>query len=142
MNNKTKVLVIFGGQSGEHEVSVISAASVIKALHADRYEIQTIGITKEGSWYWGARPEAWKEAKADITNGAKQVAVVLSPQKPYFQAIDGSELPHQGRCDIIFPVMHGPKGKMVRFRGFSKWRGSHMLVQVCWVLLSEWTKTG
>ncbi|MCG1026231.1 MULTISPECIES: D-alanine--D-alanine ligase family protein [Dehalobacter] len=123
MNNKTKVLVIFGGQSGEHEVSVISAASVIKALHADRYEIQTIGITKEGSWYWGARPEAWKEAKADITNGAKQVAVVLSPQKPYFQAIDGSELPHQGRCDIIFPVMHGPKGEDGTIQGLFEMAG-------------------
>jgi len=123
MNNKTKVLVIFGGQSGEHEVSVISAASVIKALHVDRYEIQTIGITKEGSWYWGARPEAWKEAKADITDGAKQVAVVLNPQKPYFQAIDGSELPDQGRCDIIFPVMHGPKGEDGTIQGLFEMAG-------------------
>jgi D-alanine-D-alanine ligase len=67
MKNKIKVAVVFGGQSGEHEVSVVSAASVIGALDIEKYEIETIGITKDGRWYWGAKPGEWKIEPEKIT---------------------------------------------------------------------------
>lgn len=123
MSEKINVLIIFGGQSGEHEVSVISANSVSNALNADKYDVQTIGITKDGKWYWGADPQEWMEAKTDITKGIKQVAVALDPQEPCFQAIDGSELPNEGKCDIIFPVMHGPKGEDGTIQGLFEMAG-------------------
>src|SRR5215813_9346 len=55
-HGKLRVGVIFGGRSGEHEVSVASAASVLDALDKSRYEVVPIGITHEGSWLAGADP--------------------------------------------------------------------------------------
>ena len=48
--SKLRVGVLFGGRSGEHEVSLLSAASVLKAIDPDKYEVVPIGITKEGRW--------------------------------------------------------------------------------------------
>src|SRR5205085_7643938 len=48
--NKLRVGVLFGGRSGEHEISLLSAASVLKALDKDKYDVVPIGITKEGRW--------------------------------------------------------------------------------------------
>jgi len=111
MKEKTRVLIIFGGQSGEHEVSVISADSVIQALDIEKYHIETIGITKDGQWLWGVLPQDWKEVGGQVLPLHKQVALVLNPQNPKFIALDGSELPNDGKCDIVFPVLHGPKGE-------------------------------
>lgn len=111
MKKKTKVLVIFGGQSGEHEVSLVSADSVLRALDIEKYEIETIGITKSGRWYWGVKPQEWKEMKGQILPNYKQVALILDPQEPKFMTLDGSSLPNDGKCDIVFPVLHGPKGE-------------------------------
>ncbi|NLP44357.1 MAG: D-alanine--D-alanine ligase [Peptococcaceae bacterium] len=108
-NKKIRVLVIFGGQSGEHEVSIVSANSIINALNPEKYDVQTIGITKEGLWYWGANPKEWNSNK--INSNLKKVTIVLDPQEPGFIALDGSDLPNNGKCDIIFPVLHGPKGE-------------------------------
>ncbi len=47
---KLRVGVLFGGRSGEHEVSLLSAASVLKAINRKKYEIVPVGITKEGQW--------------------------------------------------------------------------------------------
>jgi len=111
MGEKLKVLVIFGGQSGEHEVSVVSAGSVINALDPEKYDIQTLGITKEGLWYWGVKPADWLENDGGILPIHQQVAIVLNPQNPGFIALDGRELPFGGKCDIILPILHGPKGE-------------------------------
>src|SRR5215470_9590315 len=55
--NKLRVGVLFGGRSGEHEVSLLSAASVLKAIDKEKYEVVPIGITKEGRWLTPARAE-------------------------------------------------------------------------------------
>ena len=51
--NKLRVGILFGGRSGEHEVSLLSAASVIEAIDQSKYEVVPIGITKEGRWEIG-----------------------------------------------------------------------------------------
>ena len=56
MAAKLRVGVIFGGRSGEHEVSIASAASVLNAIDSSKYEIVPIGITHEGRWLSGADP--------------------------------------------------------------------------------------
>ena len=56
MAEKLKVGVIFGGQSGEHEVSLVSAQGIMKAMDEERYEIIPIGITKEGRWLTSGEP--------------------------------------------------------------------------------------
>ena len=55
--NKKKIAVIFGGKSSEHEVSLMSAASVIRAINKERYELLYIGITKTGEWRRLVLPE-------------------------------------------------------------------------------------
>ena len=59
---KIRVSVIFGGRSGEHEISLISAESVMRALNKDKYDVLPIGITKEGRWLIGGDPLAQLKA--------------------------------------------------------------------------------
>ncbi|MDD3861358.1 MAG: D-alanine--D-alanine ligase [Candidatus Gracilibacteria bacterium] len=92
---KLKVAVIFGGRSGEHEVSLVSATSVIKALNPDKYAVVEIGITHEGEWFAGENClEKFK--KKDFGS--------LRP-------IMLSTKPHSLDFDIAFPVLHGPFGE-------------------------------
>ncbi|WP_202620404.1 D-alanine--D-alanine ligase family protein [Emergencia sp. 1XD21-10] len=89
-----RIGVIFGGRSGEHEVSLLSAASVIEAIDRNKYQVVMIGITREGQWklYLGELSEipsgAWEETAEDIT---------VSQLKDL--------------ADFIFPVLHGPYGE-------------------------------
>ena len=61
--NKLRVGVLFGGRSGEHEVSLLSAASVIEAIDKSKYEVVPIGITKEGRWVTAAHAERLLKGK-------------------------------------------------------------------------------
>jgi D-alanine-D-alanine ligase len=91
---KTRVAVVYGGRSGEHEVSLISAASVIDNLDQNRFEIVPVGIDKAGKWHLGDQKQ--------IQSGGK-VKSLPSPT--------GQELAPQaatGKVDVVFPVMHGP----------------------------------
>ena len=63
---RLRVGILFGGRSGEHEVSLISAASVIQALDPAKYEVMPIGITKDGRWLAGTA------AQFSLTNGASR----------------------------------------------------------------------
>ncbi|MFA6305502.1 MAG: D-alanine--D-alanine ligase family protein [Candidatus Gracilibacteria bacterium] len=95
MSKKIKVGVIFGGQSGEHEVSLVSAAGVISAMSPEKYDIVEIGITIEGMWLTGEHClEAFK--KHDFKN-LKEITLSTNPKKIPF--------------DIVFPVLHGPYGE-------------------------------
>src|ERR1700741_3532847 len=62
--NKLRVGILFGGRSGEHEVSLLSAASVINAIDKSRYEVVPIGITKEGHWLTADKAERLLGGKA------------------------------------------------------------------------------
>ncbi|HHY60269.1 MAG TPA: D-alanine--D-alanine ligase [Clostridia bacterium] len=112
MSGKLRVVVLFGGRSGEHEVSLQSAASVIKALDKEKYEVLPVGITKEGSWLVGAGPEEVREHGF----GADLLPVTLScdPQDPRFVPLRAPG-PYAGELgkpiDVVFPVLHGTYGE-------------------------------
>ena len=97
---KLRVGVIYGGRSGEHEVSVVSAASIFKHLDRSRFQPVPIRIDKDGRWVLGAR-EPTAISAADIHSvepvGAMQVAEPTA-------AIAGG-------IDVVFPVLHGPYGE-------------------------------
>src|SRR6201982_4111268 len=61
---KLRVGVLFGGRSGEHEVSLLSAASVVNAIDKNKYEVVPIGITKDGRWLTAGEAEALLHGKA------------------------------------------------------------------------------
>ena len=65
MTRKLRVGVLFGGRSGEHEVSLVSAQSILEALDPDRYDVVLIGIAKDGRWLTGGNPLAELRAAAD-----------------------------------------------------------------------------
>lgn len=106
---KLKVGIIFGGQSGEHEVSLKSAASVISVMDKDKYELIPIGITKDGKWkvFLGDSSKI-----ADGTWEQEAKPAFLSPDTSHKCLISlesGKEMRYY--LDVIFPVLHGPRGE-------------------------------
>jgi D-alanine-D-alanine ligase len=113
MSGKTKLRVgiLFGGRSGEHEVSLASAASVIRALDPEKYEAVPIGITKEGRWLVGAGaqkllPEVLKSGER-VVLPADPSAASLFPVAPAGSHQDS----HGIHVDVMFPVLHGTFGE-------------------------------
>jgi len=115
---KKRVAVIFGGRSGEHEVSLASAASVISALDKEKYEILPVGITRSGRWLTsGDSMKALKEGltgtpqlpSADATPSGSLVRREVSPAtRELVPGICGESFPE---VDVVFPVLHGPYGE-------------------------------
>jgi len=103
---RLRVGVLFGGRSGEHEVSLASAASVIRGLDPAKYEPVPIGITKEGHWRIGVGAQ---KMLPEVLRGGDPVVMTADPT-------DASLMPLKGggagqHLDVIFPVMHGTFGE-------------------------------
>lgn len=112
MNEKISLAVLFGGASSEHEVSCLSAASVIEHLDQNKYELFTIGITKEGNWFLTNSP-AVHISDGSWTENPENKKAVLS-QNPVDQGFFTFEA--DGTCrlqklDVVFPVLHGKNGE-------------------------------
>lgn len=107
MRHKIRVGVIFGGRSGEHEISLASARSVMRVLDREKYEIVPIGITHEGRWLTGGDPMAM------LMSGNGQGRGLLPAATPdrgreLVPGATGSSFP---QLDVVFPVLHGPYGE-------------------------------
>lgn len=105
---KQTVAVLFGGQSSEHEISCISAATVIENINRDRYDVILIGITEDGRWLL-------TESVEEIRSGAWKngtVRAVVSPDNGHHGVllIDGGQITCR-RVDVAFPVLHGLYGE-------------------------------
>lgn len=119
MANKLRVGVVFGGRSGEHEISIRSAAAVIQAIDQKKYEVVPIAITKEGKWLPPAAASALLPAVAQqrlssdvIANSIGDVAILGDPSHQGLTKLTttNSDTASQ-RLDVIFPVLHGPYGE-------------------------------
>jgi D-alanine-D-alanine ligase len=137
---KTRVGILFGGRSGEHEISLLSAASVFNSIDKDKYEVVPIGITKTGHWVTAAdaerllkgefsrQPERHLRAgDPETTPGAAVLAngeAVVVPPEPHqhgpsltaFQTESSQALARRAsdraiNVDIVFPVLHGTFGE-------------------------------
>jgi D-alanine-D-alanine ligase len=98
---KLRVGIIYGGRSGEHEVSVVSAASIFKHLDRTRYDAVPVVIEKSGRWVLGGRaPEVLSAGAVGKTPSSE----ALQPTEPS-AAVAGSGF------DVVFPVLHGPYGE-------------------------------
>jgi len=106
---KIKVLVLFGGQSGEHEVSLISATSVVENLDREKFEIITAGIGLDGRWLVGSNALDALKSRADFS---QLTAFTLANRNEggYLVPLCGGEL-SQSKIDVVFPVLHGPLGE-------------------------------
>src|SRR5882762_7306708 len=103
---RLRVGVLFGGRSGEHEVSLASAASVIRGLDPDKYEAVPIGISKEGHWLIGS---AAQKLLPDVLKGGRRVVMAVDPTDAALIPLDRSEMGQ--KLDVVFPVMHGTYGE-------------------------------
>ena len=101
-----RVGVLFGGRSGEHEVSLASAASVIRGLDPDKYEAVPIGITKDGHRLIG---EGAMKMLPEILKGGRRVMLTADPTEAALVPLDRGS--GAQRFDVVFPVMHGTFGE-------------------------------
>jgi D-alanine-D-alanine ligase len=104
-DSKLKLAVLFGGRSGEHEVSLMSARSVLSVLDPSKYEITQVGITKEGRWYTG--PDAISALENGKTDGLEHVILSPDPSEQGLYVLRESEYEKLTDIDVFFPVMHG-----------------------------------
>ena len=122
MKTKTRVAILFGGRSAEHEVSLQSARNIIEAIDKDRYEPVLIGIDRQGAWYLNDHSIPLVNAdnpQLTLLNKSSQPVslipgdksgVLINPEQPCsIQAID-----------ILFPVLHGPYGEDGSVQGLAK----------------------
>ncbi len=113
MNDQKKLHVglLYGGQSCEHEVSVISARSILAALDPDRYEVSLLGIAKTGEWQL-MRDHSQLSASEEVAPTG-QIGVFLDHSTGQLQRRDrvDDSPPSMPELDVIFPVLHGPFGE-------------------------------
>lgn len=111
-NRKVRVAVIFGGQSGEHDVSLRSAQTVLGALDETRFEAVSIGVTRDGQWLSGSDPMAQLTASSPLF-------ALDGPSEPDAETLElavtstSQSLPSElgDEIDVVFPVLHGPMGE-------------------------------
>jgi D-alanine-D-alanine ligase len=129
MTEKIRLGVIFGGRSGEHEVSVRSARSVIEAADPAKYEIIPIAITKEGRWLSPAEsgmllPEtAQGILSGTVSEADGEASIFVDPSRGGLPRTDGGETAAAQRLDIVFPVMHGTYGEDGTIQGLLEMAG-------------------
>jgi D-alanine-D-alanine ligase len=139
MSNKIRVGVLFGGQSGEHEVSLTSARAVMAALDRDKYDVLPIGITKQGRWIAGDNAVPTLEALADPKLLPGSPSELNIENEELKSATEQSEAPNtalatidsqfsilnsQFSIDVVFPVLHGPMGEDGTVQGLLELAGA------------------
>lgn len=107
--DKKKLGIIFGGQSGEHEVSLMSSTSVINVIDRAIYDLTLIGISKTGKWmlYNG---DIGKIKTGEWENEGIRAFLSLDPEYKGLFTINNSRQEFY-QLDVVFPVLHGPKGE-------------------------------
>lgn len=104
---RKKVAVLFGGQSTEHEVSRVSAASVLRNIDQAKYDVYPIGITKEGKWY-------------EYTGNIEKIENGEWEADEYYKTPNGQEYLFNKEVDVVFPVLHGLYGEDGTIQGLCK----------------------
>ena len=113
-----RVMVVFGGRSGEHEVSLASARAIMKALR-ERHEVVPVGITRSGCWISSGDPMRELESKVrEISVSADNPAT--STPAPVSEKLPAATL---GSVDVVFPVLHGPYGEDGTIQGMLELAG-------------------
>jgi D-alanine-D-alanine ligase len=141
MAKKLRVGVLFGGRSGEHEVSLLSAASILQAIDRKKFDVVPIGITKDGHWVGagdarglleGGESAVARRLRAgdpEATPGAKLlqegIPTLLAPEPVETGAAltAGSDRPAAANLDVVFPVLHGTFGEDGTIQGLFELAG-------------------
>jgi len=118
LTKKLRVGVVFGGKSGEHEISARSAASVIEAIDKKKYEVVPIAISREGKWLGPAQAMLLLSQSArallpsrTASSAKYDVAILPDPTQRGLISFDATGSGASESLDIVFPVLHGPFGE-------------------------------
>lgn len=126
---KLRVGVVFGGRSGEHEISLLSARSILSALDGEKYEVTPIGVTHDGAWFVGEGILDWMavQRKAPAAPKYTPVAVLPDPTRRGLYALrpssQGDLLEQFAALDVVFPVLHGTFGEDGTIQGLLEMAG-------------------
>ena len=142
MAKKLRVGIVFGGRSGEHEVSLLSAASILHAIDRERFDVTPIGITKEGRWLAagdaqglldGNKSAVARKLRAgdpDVTPGARLlhegIPTLMVPEPRSSAALNqnqGQDGKSGQPLDVVFPVLHGTFGEDGTIQGLFELAG-------------------
>jgi D-alanine-D-alanine ligase len=112
MSDKINVGVVFGGRSAEHEVSLMSAKSVVAAMDKEKYNVHLIGITHEGHWLYAENDKKALEYKTVDEQSLVATSIDFSNAQPTL--VDNTPEKHGdilANLDVVFPILHGPFGE-------------------------------
>lgn len=106
-----RVALLFGGQSGEHEVSIVSARSIANALDPDKYDVTLVGIDKKGRWLVPEQSKVLIQTNdlraLRLSQESNEIVLAPSPTRTQWMTETGK----LNKFDVVFPVLHGPKGE-------------------------------
>lgn len=103
------ILIVFGGRSAEHEISIISARNIISAIDRKKYQPILVVISRTGSWYWMNHdniPEGLKEVSGEYSDG-KLCSLIKKPNGAFLLFENQDQI----KIDVAFPALHGPMGE-------------------------------
>ena len=127
MRKRLRVGLLFGGRSGEHQVSLMSARGVMSALDKEKYTVVPIGITKEGRWLVSGDP--LRALTSGVSAGTQPAALLAEPSSRGLLALEEED--PEGRLvavqvsqlDVVFPILHGPYGEDGTIQGLLELAG-------------------
>lgn len=124
---KTRLAVICGGQSGEHEISLLSAYNVLRAINPDKYTCFIVGIEKNGLWAYYPdggdfllNPGDPKAIELNVSNAVPAAIIATERGPALIRLVDGQVI---ASLDVAFPVLHGPFGEDGLIQGLFKMLG-------------------
>ncbi len=109
MTKKLSLLIIFGGRSGEHAVSLMSARSVLNAIDPEKYEVHQIGITYDGQWLTGT--DVLGRFEKDNQDYLSPALLLNEGSRVFLYSRKGLKIVKEAPIDVVFPVLHGTFGE-------------------------------
>ena len=126
LESKIKVGILFGGQSVEHEISILSARSIYEAIDKEKYDVVLIGIDKQGGWHFSDEQifleyNATHQLRSFTNKSDQQLALIPGRKVDFLYHLSTREKPKP--VDVVFPVLHGTNGEDGSIQGFLKLSG-------------------
>jgi D-alanine-D-alanine ligase len=126
LKSKIKVGILFGGQSVEHEISILSAQSIYESIDKEKYDVVLIGIDKQGGWHFSDEQifleyNASRRLKSLTNKIDQQLALIPGRKVDFLYQLSTQEKTKP--VDVVFPVLHGTNGEDGSIQGFLKLSG-------------------
>ena len=124
MKKKVRVALLYGGKSAEHEISIISARNIFRAINKEKYEIVAVAIDRQGRWFLDQGARLLRDPTASaVTPARAENAAAVIPGETSTPLLRPSSRQAIGAVDVVFPVLHGPFGEDGTIQGLLKLAG-------------------